>query len=442
MREKEEGGAGGEEHQALQGVPDQITPVNKDQHRKRSRNRDGSQPQSTRKNSPERGRSSQADMIVWEQQYAAQQSNLKQPANSNQPTQGDPFRQGGHQSRFEDQSHLFVGSQAHRSTSSKAGHVSTGGQPSANKQPMYSTLNRQSGQQAVSQVSTAPKTVNFGDAGSKARSGNQNGQYYPPDSQNLQQDGHNYQQPTHSGQQQVQQQAFQQNGYQQPTHNSQQQGQQQNCQLNGQNYQQSGQNYYQNGQQYQQQAYSGQQQAQLQPQVFQQGGYQQQAPSGQQQGHQQNYHQSGQNYQQNGQNYQQNGHHQSMPNQNPPYPMGYEEEGFDGNGMFDYEEGDWYTMEPTGGQWQNNHGNQQPYDDGGQNGGNDGQNHDRNNPAPYRPPSQLCRRFGLRNDCSFDTFEFDFQLACKMHQIPERDKVNWLLMHMEGMIKEHARSWL
>ncbi|MCP4490437.1 MAG: hypothetical protein GY820_24425, partial [Gammaproteobacteria bacterium] len=88
-----------------------------------------------------------------------------QPANSNQPTQGDPFRQGGHQSRFEDQSHLLAGSQAPRSVSAKAGHVSTGGQPSANKQPMYSTPNRQSGQQAVSQVSTAPKTVNFGTAG-------------------------------------------------------------------------------------------------------------------------------------------------------------------------------------------------------------------------------------------------------------------------------------
>ncbi|MCP4473443.1 MAG: hypothetical protein GY821_02510, partial [Gammaproteobacteria bacterium] len=130
-----------------------------------------------------------------------------------------------------------------------------------------------------------------------------------------------------------------------------------------------------------------------------------------------------------------------------PYPMGYEEEGFGGNMAFDYEEGDWYTMEPTGGQWQNNHGNQQPYHNGGQNGyqngGNHGQNHNRNNnQAPYRPPNQLCRRFGLRNDCSFDTFEFDFKLACKMHQIPARDKVDWLLMHLEGAIKEHAMSWI
>ncbi|MCP4494944.1 MAG: hypothetical protein GY820_47735, partial [Gammaproteobacteria bacterium] len=245
------------------------------------------------------------------------------------------------------------------------------------------------------------------------------------------------QQPSHSAQQQAPSQSnypHHQNGhnYQQPAHNSQQQG-----------YGPNGQNYQQNDQQYQQQAYNSQRQAQLQPQVSQQGGYQQQAPSGQQQGHQQNYQQPGQNYQQNGQNYQQNGHHQMMPNQNPPYPMGYEEEEGNGNMMFDYEEGDWYNMEPTGGQLQNNHGNQQPYHNGSQNGGNNGQNHNRNNnPASYRPSNQLCRRFGLRNDCSFDTFEFDFKLACKMHQIPARDRVDWLLMHLEGGIKEHARSWL
>ncbi|MCP4493948.1 MAG: hypothetical protein GY820_42605, partial [Gammaproteobacteria bacterium] len=29
-----------------------------------------------------------------------------------------------------------------------------------------------------------------------------------------------------------------------------------------------------------------------------------------------------------------------------------------------------------------------------------------------------------------------------MHQIPARDRVDWLLMHLEGGIKEHARSWL
>ncbi|MCP4491237.1 MAG: hypothetical protein GY820_28570, partial [Gammaproteobacteria bacterium] len=178
--QKEEGGSGGEDHHAPQGVPEQITPANTDQHRNSSRTRAGSQSQDTRTSSLERGKSLQADMIVWEQQYTAQQSNLEQPANSNQPTQGDPFRQGGHQSRFEDQSYLFAGSQAHRSASAKAGHVSTDGQPTASKQPMYSMPNRQFGQQAVSQVSTALKTVNFGDAGSKARSGNQNGQYYPP----------------------------------------------------------------------------------------------------------------------------------------------------------------------------------------------------------------------------------------------------------------------
>ncbi|MCP4486854.1 MAG: hypothetical protein GY820_05975, partial [Gammaproteobacteria bacterium] len=47
-RENEEGSSGGEDHQAPQGVPDQITPVNKDPHRKKSRTRDGSQPQDAR----------------------------------------------------------------------------------------------------------------------------------------------------------------------------------------------------------------------------------------------------------------------------------------------------------------------------------------------------------------------------------------------------------
>ncbi|MCP4474517.1 MAG: hypothetical protein GY821_08140, partial [Gammaproteobacteria bacterium] len=29
-----------------------------------------------------------------------------------------------------------------------------------------------------------------------------------------------------------------------------------------------------------------------------------------------------------------------------------------------------------------------------------------------------------------------------MHQIPVRDKVKWLLMHLEGSIKEHAMAWM
>ncbi|MCP4474332.1 MAG: hypothetical protein GY821_07155, partial [Gammaproteobacteria bacterium] len=90
---------------------------------------------------------------------------------------------------------------------------------------------------------------------------------------------------------------------------------------------------------------------------------------------------------------------------------------------------------------ENNGGPQQNYNDG-QNYGNYGQNHDRNDWNNYRKPGQLCRRYGLRSECSFDTFEFDFRLACKIHQIPARDKVNWLLMHLEGFIKEHTLTWL
>ncbi|MCP4486883.1 MAG: hypothetical protein GY820_06120, partial [Gammaproteobacteria bacterium] len=87
-RENEEGGSDGEGHQPQQGVPNQITPVSKDQSRKKAKNRDGTQSQSARKSSPERGRSSQADMIAWTQQYADQPSSLRQRANSNRPSQG------------------------------------------------------------------------------------------------------------------------------------------------------------------------------------------------------------------------------------------------------------------------------------------------------------------------------------------------------------------
>ncbi|MCP4493448.1 MAG: hypothetical protein GY820_40010, partial [Gammaproteobacteria bacterium] len=99
----------------------------------------------------------------------------------------------------------------------------------------------------------------------------------------------------------------------------------------------------------------------------------------------------------------------------------------------DDEGGDLYRIE-------NNEG-QDRYQNNGQNG-NNGQNHNRNNQNNYKPPHQLCRRFGLHNDSSFDTFEFDFQLACEMYQVPAKDRVNWLLMHLEGSIKEHARSWM
>ncbi|MCP4474389.1 MAG: hypothetical protein GY821_07445, partial [Gammaproteobacteria bacterium] len=111
--------------------------------------------------------------------------------------------------------------------------------------------------------------------------------------------------------------------------------------------------------------------------------------------------------------------------------MDFEEQGFEGNFVLDDEGGDLYRIENNEGQYQNQNN--------GQNRGNQGQNHNRSN---YKPPSQLCRRFGLHNDSSFDTFEFDFQLACEMYQIPSRERVNWLLMHLEGSIKEHARSWM
>ncbi|MCP4490690.1 MAG: hypothetical protein GY820_25760, partial [Gammaproteobacteria bacterium] len=51
-REDEEGGSDGEGRQPQQGVPNQIAPVNKDQHRKKAKNRDGTQSQSARKSSP------------------------------------------------------------------------------------------------------------------------------------------------------------------------------------------------------------------------------------------------------------------------------------------------------------------------------------------------------------------------------------------------------
>ncbi|MCP4487501.1 MAG: hypothetical protein GY820_09325, partial [Gammaproteobacteria bacterium] len=106
--ENEEGGSDGEERQPQQGVPNQIAPASKDQHRKKPKNRDGTQSQSARKSSPQRGKSPQADMIARTQQYADQHSNLNQPANSNRPSQGDPSRQEGHQSRFQDRSQFFV----------------------------------------------------------------------------------------------------------------------------------------------------------------------------------------------------------------------------------------------------------------------------------------------------------------------------------------------
>ncbi|MCP4489601.1 MAG: hypothetical protein GY820_20135, partial [Gammaproteobacteria bacterium] len=121
------------------------------------------------------------------------------------------------------------------------------------------------------------------------------------------------------------------------------------------------------------------------------------------------------------------------PNQNPPFPLQYEEQGFQGNFVLDDEGGDLYRIENNEGQGR--------YQNNGQNG-NNGQNHNRNNQNNYKPPHQLCRRFGLHNDSSFDTFEFDFQLACEMYQVPAKDRVNWLLMHLEGSIKEHARSWM
>ncbi|MCP4493031.1 MAG: hypothetical protein GY820_37895, partial [Gammaproteobacteria bacterium] len=119
------------------------------------------------------------------------------------------------------------------------------------------------------------------------------------------------------------------------------------------------------------------------------------------------------------------------PNQNPPFPMGYSDNQLGPNDSGN----DRYSSDNSDrGQNRNNNNNNRQ---------NNGQNNDRNeNQFRNRPPNQLCRRFGTKNECSFDTFEFDFQLACKMHKIPAAEKVDWLLMHIEGPIKEHAMSWL
>ncbi len=105
----------------------------------------------------------------------------------------------------------------------------------------------------------------------------------------------------------------------------------------------------------------------------------------------------------------QNGQFQQNPNPNPPYALDFEEQGFNGNFVLDDEGGDLYRIENNDGQYQNQNN--------GQNG-NNGQNHNRNGQNNYRPPHQLCRRYGLHNESSFNTFEFDFKLACKMHRIP------------------------
>ncbi|MCP4491595.1 MAG: hypothetical protein GY820_30450, partial [Gammaproteobacteria bacterium] len=135
--------------------------------------------------------------------------------------------------------------------------------------------------------------------------------------------------------------------------------------------------------------------------------------------------------------------HQGHPNQNPPTPMGYGNASLGGNGFYEEREERYDSDNAQRGQANayqgqpNNNQQQQRYQN------NRSQNHNRNEQQfKNRPPNQLCKRFGFRDDCSFDTFEFDFQLACEMHQIPAREKVNWLLMHLEGPIKEHARSWM
>ncbi|MCP4490450.1 MAG: hypothetical protein GY820_24490, partial [Gammaproteobacteria bacterium] len=130
--------------------------------------------------------------------------------------------------------------------------------------------------------------------------------------------------------------------------------------------------------------------------------------------------------------------HQGYRNQNPPTPLGYGNESVGGNGFYDDRDDRYESDNAQRGQANEYQGNPNHNQ---QNRNNHGQNHNRNEQQfKNRPPNQLCKRFGFRDDCSFDTFEFDFQLACEMHQIPAREKVNWLLMHLEGPIKEHACS--
>ncbi|MCP4473310.1 MAG: hypothetical protein GY821_01805, partial [Gammaproteobacteria bacterium] len=127
------------------------------------------------------------------------------------------------------------------------------------------------------------------------------------------------------------------------------------------------------------------------------------------------------------------------PNPNPPYPQGYGNgygSGYGNNRMGSGDSGnDRYSSDNSDrGQNRNNNNNNRQ---------NNSQNNDRNdNQFRNRPPNQLCHRYGSRDECSFDTFEFDFRLACKMHEIPVEKKVDWLLMHLEGPIKEHAMAWM
>ncbi|MCP4493840.1 MAG: hypothetical protein GY820_42045 [Gammaproteobacteria bacterium] len=132
--------------------------------------------------------------------------------------------------------------------------------------------------------------------------------------------------------------------------------------------------------------------------------------------------------------------HRGYHNQNPPTPSGYGNESVGGNGFYDERDDRYESDNAQRGQANPYQGN---LNHNQQNRNNHGQNHNRNEQQfKNRPPNQLCKRFGFRDDCSFDTFEFDFQLACKMHKIPVEERVDWLLMHLEGPIKEHARSWM
>ncbi|MCP4492592.1 MAG: hypothetical protein GY820_35590, partial [Gammaproteobacteria bacterium] len=62
----------------------------------------------------------------------------------------------------------------------------------------------------------------------------------------------------------------------------------------------------------------------------------------------------------------------------------------------------------------------------------------------HKIPNELCTKFGEKVETTrdFNTFEREFSTVCRLQAVPDHQKLDRLVVHLEGAILKHATCWL
>ncbi|MCP4487814.1 MAG: hypothetical protein GY820_10925, partial [Gammaproteobacteria bacterium] len=60
----------------------------------------------------------------------------------------------------------------------------------------------------------------------------------------------------------------------------------------------------------------------------------------------------------------------------------------------------------------------------------------------HKIPRVLCDKFGDKRTRDFKTFEREFSAMCRLYSVPETQKLERMVLHLEGSVQVHANSWI